>query len=71
MSVARKVTRPAWDIEGLDEMEIEVLCAAVAVSSDSRIKKHLHGEGFDVPMQRIGEIVAQLWEDLHEQRLQA
>jgi len=68
MSEVKKVTMPSFNIEGLEEMEVEVICAALAMATLPRIKIQLKGEGFDVPLNRIQEYIDQLWEDLHEQR---
>jgi len=60
---------PVYNIEALEDMEVEVICAALAVASTTKVRNQLRGMGFDVPLNRIQDYVDQLWEDLHEQRV--
>ena len=69
MSTIKKVTVPAYNIEGLTGMEVEVICAALAASTSTKVKHQLRGEGFEVELARVTEMIDQLWEDIHEQRV--
>jgi hypothetical protein len=66
MSKARKVSKPTYEITDISDMEFQVIRAMLCVAKPEAIRRALLQIGFEVPGNRVGELITSLYNSVED-----